>query len=367
MSLVAKHVSATGVSGRNGDSYATAYTFGEMLNQLNSGQGSGKLYNVWADGIYARPGNDTIATGGTALAPVFIRGCRVVEGDGYLGRDSSGVLLTDNMPRINYSSAVRLNASASWVFLESLDVAGAANTAIIGTSNDSAIIRCRATNSGITNGVFGVGLSNRSVLFDSDILILGTGNGFQAVSAGTASARIIGNRISVASSNFKYAINTSSTAVIAKNTIIGNGCVGILCNATTSAVAILDNTIIGCSTGISMVTGGVSLITISNNIITDNNGFGIQSSGSPIMLFNTRFRNNISGTLANPSEIMSNTSYGNVLEDSGGPETDYVDFASKNLKLKTTSPAAGSGTPYPASIGAFQFGPSEGGETSYSF
>ncbi len=367
MALLNKFVSATGISGLDGNSYATAYTFGEMVGQMNSGLASGRLYNVFADGVYTRPATDTIATGGVIAAPVFIRGCRVVTGDGYLGRDTNGVLLTGNMPTINYAASARMNITAGWVFLESINVSGSTSSPLIAIGTDSAISRSRAVNSNVGGSAGALSAAgSRGVIFDNDAIMLGNG-GLYAISVGSTAARAISNRATVMTTGTQSVIVAISSSVVAKNIVIGGGGKGIVCNNVSASATILDNTIINCSDAISVITGATSLAVIVNNLSTDNSGYGIQSSGAPVWGATTRLRDNLSGAFINSSEILSNSKYGNVLGDFGGPETDYIDFANRNLKLQTTSPAAGSGIPYPASIGAYQFGPSAGGETSYSF
>lgn len=367
--LINKYVSATGASGNNGNTYATAYTFTEMINQMNSGLASGRLYNVFADGIYTRSATDTIATGGTAAAPVFVRGCRVATGDGYLGRDISGLLITDNMPRIFYNTFFRLNITAQWVFLESLYLSGSTSEDTVDVGANGAISMSKVINSNSTSSsAFGIDGNGQVVIFNNDVFLSSASALGGGIKAASSAVKIISNRVEVLSPSASAAVSMLFSPLVAKNLIIGNGGLdGILSNSTTATPTIMDNTIVGFRNGIRFSTGTTTLNLVMNNMITDNSGYGLNFQGCPVFTASSRLRDNVSGNQGFLNEIASNTSYGNVTGDLGGPETDYIDVSSRNYNLKTTSLAAGSGIPYPASIGAFQFRPSQGGETSYSF
>ena len=72
------------------------YTWGQMVTEINTGVGAGIRYNVKADGTYTRSAFDSMwsAVGGTVTSPLCIRGYKTVIGDGYLGRDATGALIT---------------------------------------------------------------------------------------------------------------------------------------------------------------------------------------------------------------------------------------------------------------------------------
>jgi hypothetical protein len=121
---------------------------------------------------------------------------------------------------------------------------------------------------------------------------------------------------------------TSGQLTIVGNTIVNN---------TNDGIAT-----IGTGTGISAIVHG--------NIITDNGGYGINFAAHPHMTLYNRLRGNTSGSIfATNADWGTYSQYGNITT---GSSTDYVNAASDDYRLLTTSPAYQAGIPAYRSMGA---------------
>src|SRR5260370_814616 len=99
MALIEKYVSALAGGSGNGLSEGTAYTLTQMVTEINAASGVGVRYNIKADGTYSRTSDDNVGgAAGTMASPIVLRGYKTVIGDGYLGRNAAGALITTNMP-----------------------------------------------------------------------------------------------------------------------------------------------------------------------------------------------------------------------------------------------------------------------------
>lgn len=112
------------------------------------------------------------------------------------------------------------------------------------------------------------------------------------------------------------------------------------------------------SDGINIITGATSLQRITDNLITDNGGHGINGVSAANAVFDpsNRFRDNTLGNTNLATDWMTLGSIvGIVTTDTGGPETDYVGYASNDFRLINGSPAQD--MIYGHAAGAYQFSP----------
>jgi hypothetical protein len=150
------------------------------------------------------------------------------------------------------------------------------------------------------------------------------------------------------------AISMKTQSVCLFNTVIGNGgLIGIALNSTTVSGLIVGNTVVGFVDGINILTGNGQLQRISYNMLTENSSYSINcvDAGAAAWIYYNRMRD---VATVNNGTNWAAMSVGNVTTDTGGSETDYVDYASQDLRLISSSPAANASLPYAASMGALQ-------------
>jgi len=103
MALVEKYSSAAGAGDHDGSSEANAFSFVEAVADYAAGNGAGVRYNHKGDLALSASLNFG-ATGATVGSPCIFRGYKTTIGDGYLGRNNQGRLITTNMPSITVGS-----------------------------------------------------------------------------------------------------------------------------------------------------------------------------------------------------------------------------------------------------------------------
>ena len=353
--ITEKYVTS-GAGGSGDGTSGNPYTLSQMITEINGGAAAGNRYNVLV-GTYTRGAADTITGSGTSSAPVIIRGYGSAIGDGYQGRTlDNGALVTTNMPLISYSGSGRLSVTGTWVLMESVRVVSAASNPSASFGNDSAVAHCILENSSTNGSASCLTVSSRGVVFNSDVYMSGASGGSTAITATSASCRVLGNRIRVTSSTCP-AVTIQSSTVVAKNTIFGGGGVGIAITATSSANCIIDNTIVGCAgDGIDMITGSTNLQFIAGNMITDNTGNGVDlvSSANAVFMAANRFRDNAASVNSGSDWVTATRYMGVDSGTTGDTSTDYENYGAFDFRLKNTSPATSAGIPLKASIGANQ-------------
>lgn len=139
MALTERYVSALASGGGDGSS-GNPWTWAEMLTTAAAGD----RVNVKADGTYSRSSTDAMSNSGTVDAPIIIRGYKDTIGDGYLGRDSGGELVTTNMPLVSYAGGMSNRLGVlSYTVIESMQFTGNSsdgNTHLLGDSNQRSIL-----------------------------------------------------------------------------------------------------------------------------------------------------------------------------------------------------------------------------------
>lgn len=364
MALTEKYVNDAGSGSGDGSSAANAMSYANFVTAMGATAAAGERYNIAGPITSRTTTTDTFSRSGSATSPIIIRGCSSLNtiGDGYLGRtNSNGPLITTNMPTITYTTG-RLNSTGTFIIYESIQITGAPSAAVITLGADSAMRGCNVTNSGTNAASAGINASGaRDVVFDCDAQLTGGSGGNYAIQATANSVRVIANRVKGGPA---VGITTGNAAnTIAKNTIFASTGIGIAMTSTTGTPCLLDNTIVGGGAdGINIVTGATVLQFLSGNMVTDNTGDGLDmvSTANAAFLAALRTRDNASG-IANGGDWITATSYGNVTTDTGGPETDYVNFAGNDFNLIATSPATSASQPQFASMGALQRSQTGGG------
>jgi hypothetical protein len=356
MALTEKYVSALAAGGGDGSS-GSPFTWAEMVTEINAGSAAGIRYNVKGDGTYSLSSSTTISGSGTLASPIIIRGYKTTIGDGYLGRNSNGALISTNMPSIVYDAGFsRLNVSGSYIILETLNISS--NTTgtlahLVTIQVGSVIKSCIVTNPVTSSAGGGVNLNGvAGVCFDCDIYLTGTSGGVVGVTTATQDGRVLSTRIGV-SSPAGTGINVGHSNTLALNTIYGTDGIGVYSSSAIRSPALINNTIVGFGTGVLLERGINILQCMVNNLITDSSGYAFNLVTGASFISNTRIRNNTHGYQISGSDWFTGTMY-NVISGAGARTVDYTDPSSNNYGLTATSPAVNAGAPASLSIGALQ-------------
>jgi hypothetical protein len=105
---------------------------------------------------------------------------------------------------------------------------------------------------------------------------------------------------------------------------------------------------------------------IWGNMVTDNSGYAINGTSNGMAYIGpNRVRDNTSGTIVTGINSSNWLAIGRfwplTTTDTGGPESDYVNAASGDYNLVSTSPAVGSSYPKYADFGAYPLQNTGGG------
>lgn len=365
--ITEKYASAAGAGNHDGSDAANAFSWTEMIADINAGSKAGNRYNYTGD--LARGANsDTISGAGTSTSPIVIRGYLSSIGDGYQGRTNGNAgLIPANMPAISYTGLNGLTVSGNYIVVESLSISGTKNGALVSFSGvDNTIRACKIVNTttGASGQAFAIPSGNYQIAQNCDIALANGGNaGDVAVVIASTGGGVYGCRIT----SSKHGVSTSGNGIIANNMIYNCGSIGITNAASTSGPYIIHNTITGCTAdAIGIPAGNTGRTLIINNCLTDNGGWGINTSGAMVILANNRTRDNSSGAITGSDDWVAASNWGAVTTDTGGPETDYVNASITDYRLISTSPAKATGIPLYSDIGALQRQESVSGG-SYTF
>jgi len=357
---------------------ATGYLGGGILSIGAVGSATARLGAVAGNTMFVTQGGgaafsqgatDTTAWVGTATNPVQVIGYGTYRGDGYLGHTTTTgkLLITTNMPSYAYQATFKLTGTSVFTIWKNINfsVAGAGTAGyLISLGADSVFNQCVVTNPSTNTAAGGINNSNaRTIVADSNIFMTGASGGATAAGLTIASTgRNFGNYIQMSQSTSTgpaVLISASSAnAAIEDCTIIGNGgAQGINLSATGGAPIIRHNTIVGFVDGVAGVTGITGLCYIGNNMITDNtsNAINFVDAGAPVYTSYNRYRDVT--TITGATNFTTATNIGAVTTDTGGPETDYINYGAQDLRLKTTttaSPGLGAAFPASASMGSRQ-------------
>lgn len=367
MAITEKYVSGAGGGAHDGSTEADAFSWTEMVTDINAGGKAGNRYNF--KGSVARTTNtDTVTGDGSSTSPIIIRGYTTTIGDGFQGRTSgNGALVTTNMPTVTYTTGRFNGSGADWILYETINFSGAPSAGVLTVGASSAVKSCVVGNSSTNAAAVGITTNLGSVIFDNDVTLSGASGGAAAISVTGNEVRVIANRVRGGPA---VGILVTGRATILDNLVYACTGVGIAVTNTAAYFCIYGNTIVGGTTdGIDVVTGTTVFQCALNNMITDNGGYGIDgvSAANAIFAAYNRTRDNTSGADNLATDWLAATKYGQVTTDTGGAETDYVNAGSNDYTLVSGSPAKGAGWwPY-RDIGALQRQESGGGSAAPSF
>lgn len=355
MAITEKYVSDAGAGAHDGSTAADAFSWAEMVTDINAGGKAGNRYNVikGAGAIARTTTTDTISGSGSSTSPVIIRGYNSTIGDGYLGRtNGNGPLITTNMPAITYTSG-RINVTGAWIVIESLSISGATNNSLLSINQDSLVIRCAASNNN-TGGSAGCLAfnANGGTVLDSDLALTAASGGIAAIQIGSLQCRVAGCRVTGGPAS---GITVAGAAAIVGNVIHDcAGTAGIYVSGTGGSPAIVNNTIVGCVDGIEVITGNTRTSLIFGNLITDNSAYGINgvSSANAIIAAYNRLDRNTTANVNSATDWLAATSYSHNTT-SALQAAEYVDASTDDYRLGT-SPSLGAGHFAYADIGALQ-------------
>lgn len=369
MALTDLYVSDAGAGAHDGTTAGNAFSFTEMVADINLGGKAGNRYNVikGAGAIARTTTTDTISGSGTATSPVIIRGYTTTITDGYQGRTAGAGLVTTNMPSITYTTG-RMNMTGTFIILEALNISGAPSAAVVTLAGDSVAKSCAIVNSSTNAAASGINTAgNRTIFFDCDATLTGASGGNYALGMQGNGAKAIANRVK---GGPNMGILCNATSVVILNTVYVSAGPVISMNSTGGGPLIAFNTVVGgTGDGIDIVTGTTGLQCIIGNMLTDNGGYGLDmvSAANAAFVAYNRTRDNTSGAINSGTDWVAATSYGNVTTDTGGAETDYTDSGSNDYRLIAASPATSAAQPASASIGALQRDQTSAGSTASAY
>lgn len=360
MAFTEKYVSSS-ASGSGTGGVGDPYTFSQMTTLIASATSqAGIRYNIKADGTYTRSTGDGMegGSGGTSTAPCVMRGYKTTIGDGYLGRDSVGALITTNMPLITYNPNPGWFKPPQYTVVESLHLQGYVDGDLMTLSTSNAVIGCRVN----FNGSNAIGTAARfggdnAVAFESDFLITVTGSTGNVVNNTAGGLRLDSCRIistATGAGGFHCDISPNVYGCLFKGS---GGPYGIMGDNSNRQPAIRNCTIAGWVDGIKLTTATSYASWFSGNMITDCSGYAINVPAAWCGIIGpNRVRDCTSGSL--PATTSEWTGAGRIIAlvttDTGGPETDYTDASTNDYSLISASPGKEVNIPKFADMGAYQ-------------
>lgn len=371
MAITEKYVSSLAGGSGNGNTEGTAYSFSQMLSLISAGATSiGFRYNIKADGTYSRSGGDDFAGSagnGSATSPLVIRGYKTTIGDGYLGRDSGGNLITTNMPLVNYNPGGNgWFKPPQFSVVESLHLQGYADGEFVTINNNAAIVGCRVLFNGSNGGGGCARLGGDNVVsFENDFIMTGSGSTFFITNNTAGGLRMDSCRLITshpACSGHRADQKSFFYGCLFKG---AGGPYGMYTDQTNRGNSIRNCTITGWVDGI-RVTGPLTEPTwFAGNMITDCSGYAVNLASLSWMgiLGPNRVRDCALGIL--PASVPDWSQAGRIIPlvttDTGGPESDYVNAATNDYSLVSTSPARNVNLPPWSDMGAYDMKDPTGG------
>lgn len=335
-------------SGANG-----AFTWAEMITDINTPR-AGYRYNVKAGvGTYSLGATTTITGDGSTTSPNIIQGFTTTIGDAVRGRLSGGALDDSLMPTIAYSSTYYLAVTgADYLQIRGLKITGDRNGALVHVQTGAVVDGSVCTNASTGSSAVGVlaAVGTTSVVNCDVTMSSGHASSIGVSSVGT----VMYNRVNMPASGTGIAITNNSGKPVAFNTVI-DGTTGISKLTVGAEFACFSNTVYGCSgDGIDIVTSSTALCYVFNNLIVDCGGYGVDFNTSTCMkiLFNNRFRDCAGGNYNGDGDYGAAGKHGDVTTDTGGPETDFVNYAGGDFAMLSGSPGIHKAAGYLLNIGA---------------
>ena len=372
MALTEKYVSSAAGGSGDGLSAGSPFTWAQMLAEINGGTGAGKRYNVKADGTYTRSTDDSMwsAVGGTTTSPICIRGYKTTIGDGYLGRDSAGALITTNMPQLTFTNG-RIELAVQTVF-ESISMdytsTGGSFDRLLVVNNNCSVIGCKistARNSSDTKVAMLGG--DFAVHFESDYFMTATsGPTGEMVYCNNGLVRVDSCRFICSATTVNAGIKGDDGNIFYGCLIKGAGAGAGIYFTGNKAVLVRNCTISNWQDGIYWnVASNDRQAWIAGNMLTDNSRYGINVGAGWIGIVGpNRVRDNVTGNTNTHDWFLAGRIIPFVTTDTGGASTDYTNVATNDYSLIQASPGKGVNIPKISDHGAYGLPDPSGGGTA---
>jgi len=335
MAITERYVSATGGGTHDGTTEANAFTWAEMITDINTPRVG---YRYWVKGAISLTGTTTITGDGDATSPNVIAGYNSTIGDVTFLRGSDGKLIETNMPVITYDSTFGFTStSGNFLVLAGMKFVGErASPLLTLTAADTYVFGCVINNTSTSASAGCISQSSTTGnCLNCDMYLPNAADGATALLNGIYA---VGNRIQAAAAVDGITTSGTTSLRIEKNTIIG--CKrGIVKTNTGGAFDCFDNTIVGAAgDGIDIVTGTTVRCTIIGNHITGCGGYGIDFNTSTCVkiLAANRFRDNTSGSVNGGGDYETATSWMRITSDDSDAD-DFADSGSGIYSLKSTA------------------------------
>lgn len=360
MAMTTKYVSTAGGGSHDGSSWANAFTFAEMVSDINAGGKAGTIYSV-LKGTYGLSADVTITGDGSTSSPIIIQGCNATPGDlRNAKRNAAGALDSSNMPVFSWSPG-RLDASGGdKIVFESVRFTGSPSYYLIQAGDNCKFVNCVVENTSTNSAASTIGTSGNHIQMVNCDLSGGGTSASYAVNVGHAYAVLRNCRIT--GNGYGLACTSSSSCVAVENLILNCPTGGIYVGS--GAWCYPDkNTIYACGDGIVYQSGSSLAAVAGENHITDCTGYAVRYNGNtiPKTRFGLRTRDNASGVDDATGDWDDNCDFFPVTTDAGGASTDFTASGSGDFTLVATAAAVGAGiNPY-CDIGAFGAARTSGG------
>lgn len=322
----------------------------------NAAAGDVVLVKAGTGGGYDRAANaDTWASGaGTFTSPIVFVGADASWVPTVPSRSNgTGSLVLTNYPAITYTSG--RPTMRSFMVFRCLSITNASyNGMSVSTAANAVVDSCYLESASTGASAYVVGGSSASPVFliNNDIVSSATSGALAAVRFTTSSGWVVGNRITVSSSNaipgLLGAANGTNLLTIVGNTIYATKSHAISITSTSGVNFIYGNTCVnasGSSSGIYLGDGETAINPIIGNQITDNGAYGIEAADADIAVYSAynRLTRNSSGADSGATDWLDATSFGNQTTAQAGADADaqrdaeYSDFDNNDFRLRFAS------------------------------
>ena len=351
MAFTERYITSDAAGGNDGSQFAEGgggtgpWTLPEFLTSAVAGDRGNAEGGTYPDLVA-----DAFSNAGTVTAPIVLRGCNTAIGDlDNLGRNADGTLNTTNVPDITLTGILLPNVHC---LLQNLDITGALSSTLIGdlVIDQWHMLNCRVINTQNNSLAQCVRGDNFHQMINCDFSCTGAAHGILV----NMDQRNYFNGCRFETTSTNPCVGLQNGVFIGCS-FFGNGSsVGISCDAavTSPLMLIVDHCTfqgIGRCIVMSSATHTHNPV-VTNCHATDSSEYFDNTSATTVYIIeaNNRTRD-ITSTLRTGLEpIIINE----VLTDTGGASTDYVDAGSNDFRLIAAAPGYEKGmTPF-TSIGA---------------